>query len=329
MFKHLLVPLDGSILGEGALSHAVMIARSFQSRVTLFHALQPAITDEIACHCVNPLDWQMYSGQASTYLERWRLRLEKAGLTAKSVVMEGDPGSLVADFARQHHVDLITLSGPVLAGAGQWNIGLGRIAREVVEETQTSMMLVPAHLQRGAIEDTVHYRRIMVPLDGSTRAECALPTAVALCSFHDAELVLAHIVCPPEMGGRYPLTREDRDLEKRVVERNRLEARRILTRLQQRLPGRVHTRLLEGRDVAFRLNELIERENTDLVVMSAHGHSGNPQAPYGSVTGQILSYGLTPTIVVQDLAMTDAVRFPPNSQREEVAPIRQLEGSGR
>ena len=45
------------------------------------------------------------------------------------------------------------------------------------------------------------FERILLPLDGSTLAECVLPHAVALSRATDARLVLVHVVEPaPEQG---------------------------------------------------------------------------------------------------------------------------------
>ena len=40
----------------------------------------------------------------------------------------------------------------------------------------------------------------------------------------------------------------------------------------------------------------------DLVVISAHGYSGNAKWPYGSLTTSFIEYGTTPLLIVQDLA---------------------------
>ena len=40
MFKHLLVPLDGSHMAEASLPAAVSLAKTMGARVTLFHVIE-------------------------------------------------------------------------------------------------------------------------------------------------------------------------------------------------------------------------------------------------------------------------------------------------
>ena len=45
-----------------------------------------------------------------------------------------------------------------------------------------------------------------------------------------------------------------------------------------------------------------EQEMIDLVVLSAHGHSGLTQWPYGGVVISFITFGASPVLIVQDLS---------------------------
>ena len=47
MFKHILVPLDGSSLAEAALPAAVSLAHTFKAPVTLLHVIEQDAPTEI------------------------------------------------------------------------------------------------------------------------------------------------------------------------------------------------------------------------------------------------------------------------------------------
>ena len=47
MFKHILVPLDGSKLAEAALPAAVSLAKTFKAPVTLLHIIEQDAPEEI------------------------------------------------------------------------------------------------------------------------------------------------------------------------------------------------------------------------------------------------------------------------------------------
>ena len=78
--------------------------------------------------------------------------------------------------------------------------------------------------------------------------------------------------------------------------------------IQSRLPLDAQTRLLVSDNVAVTLHELVEQENVDLVVLSAHGYSGGTQWPYGSVVVNFIVYGLTPLLIMQDLSPDEVER---------------------
>jgi nucleotide-binding universal stress UspA family protein len=126
-----------------------------------------------------------------------------------------------------------------------------------------------------------------------------------LARFHEAQILLAHIVKRPEMPRRTPPTSEDVELADRLVERNRTEAVQYLDDLRSQLSGDVQVRVLVSDHIAVTLHELVEQETIDLVVLSAHGHSGLTRWPYGSVVMSFITFGTTPLLIVQDLPQNE------------------------
>ena len=43
-------------------------------------------------------------------------------------------------------------------------------------------------------------------------------------------------------------------------------------------------------------------ENIDLVVLCAHGHTGQSTWPYGSVARNYMEHGIKPVLVIQDVS---------------------------
>ena len=111
---------------------------------------------------------------------------------------------------------------------------LSSTARKLVEAVPGSLLLVPADGDRrdGC---AARYRRIMVPLDGSARAESVLPIATRLAKAHEAELLIAHVTPAPELTKVGPLTAQDLELEQRVIARNERVARSYLDQIRARL----------------------------------------------------------------------------------------------
>ncbi len=147
----------------------------------------------------------------------------------------------------------------------------------------------------------LRYRRLLVPLDGSQRAECVLPQAATLARAHQAQIMLTYIVRRPEMPRRTPPTPKDIGLADQVVERNRTEAIEYLEQCKSRLPGEVQTRVLVSEHIFSTLHELADQEKIDLVFLSAHGYSGQTRWLYGSLVISFIVYGATPLLIVQDI----------------------------
>jgi nucleotide-binding universal stress UspA family protein len=119
------------------------------------------------------------------------------------------------------------------------------------------------------------------------------------------------------MPRRTPPTREDIELADRLVERNRIEAIQYMEDLRSQLSGEVQARVLVSDHIAATLHELVEQEKIDLVILSAHGHSGLTRWPYGSVVMSFITFGTTPLLIVQDL--------PPNEIEPSPAEIAARE----
>jgi hypothetical protein len=75
-------------------------------------------------------------------------------------------------------------------------------------------------------------------------------------------------------------------------------------------------------NVISTLHHLVDDEAVDLVILSAHGYSGQRKQPYGSVGVNFIIYGTVPLLIVQDLAQQEIER----TQAEIVAEYGNLNG---
>jgi nucleotide-binding universal stress UspA family protein len=294
MFKRILLPLDRSSLAECVVPHIVAVARAFESQVTLVHVMDPPYQG-----AVDPLNWQIGKAEAESYLGDLALRLQKAGLRTEKQILEGPAAERIVEFSRKADVPLIMFSSHGQSGLSGWDVS--GVVLKVILRAHTSIMIVRAYQPTPTEETGLRYRRILLPLDGSQRAECVLPVASTLARSHEAQILLAHVVRRPEMPRRTPPGREDVELADRLVERNRVEAVQYLDQVRSRLPGETLARVIVSDHVAGTLHELVDQEEIDLVVMSAHGHSGLTRSPYGGVVISFITSGTTPLLIVQDL----------------------------
>jgi nucleotide-binding universal stress UspA family protein len=294
MNEHILVPLDGSTLAECVLPHTMAVARSLNARITLLQVLEPPRTGR-----VDPLAWSMRKVQAQVYLGEQAARLQALALPVEPVVVEGHAAEGILHCAQRRAVDLFVLSSHGQGGLDPWS--LGSTARKTLMRAPASTLLVRAYRPPSPHLQSQGYRRLLLALDGSPRAECVLPVAMALARTYSAQVILAHVVRRPEMNQRLPLSPQETDLVERLTARNRALAGAYLERLQARLDLDVEVRLLEGQDMVAGLHALAARERADLVVLSAHGFTGNPNRRYGRVATDFMHYGSASLLVMQDM----------------------------
>jgi nucleotide-binding universal stress UspA family protein len=302
MLDHILVPLDGSSLAECVLPHTVALAQAFDARITLLQVLGHAQTSS-RTPIINPLDWHIRKAEAESYLDGVVPRLRKIGLQTERALLEGRAAERIVEFAQDQGASLIVLSSHGRSGLSGWNIS--GVVQKIILRACMPTMIVRAYQSVAGDLTGLRYRRMLLPLDCSQRAECALPLASTLAQFHQSELLLTHVVCRPEMPRHAPHTPEEVELANRLTEVNRTEASKCLRQLQSRLRSDTQIRLLVNDNAATALHTLVQQEDIDLVVMSAHGYSGGNKWPYGSVALNFIAYGTTPLLIVQDLSQDE------------------------
>ncbi len=295
-FKRILVPLDGSQLSEDALPHARRLAQVFDAQILLLHVLrtQPSAVEA----CADSVDWRLHRLEILSYLKRLRERFTRDGIDAEYHVVEGRPAEQVVEFACDHDIDLMVLSAYGWGGLTQFPFG-STVHKILSVPCASQMVIRPG--QNAAADNG--YRRILVPVDGSPRAEWAAGLAAVLARAQDAELILLQVVVVPEMLRRTPMTPEEHALRSQLVDINRSAAERYLADLGGRLQSGVGIReqLLVSPTVASAIRQVADREQVDLIALSAHGGSECvDEGSSGSVCRSVLLHSHQPVLVFQD-----------------------------
>lgn len=311
MFHDILVPLDGSLLAECALPHVVAVARACEASITFLHVVECPPSNSTS-EPIDPLAWQVRKVEAQAYLDELRQRLQAIALPIDTVLLEGRPAPQIIKYVQDQSFDLIALSSHGEGGMSHWNIS--NIVHKVVQRANISALVIRAYRHREGSLTDLRYQRLLAPLDGSPRAEYAIGSAAKLAQAYGAQLLLAHVIVKPELFPHVPPQQDYLELANHLLEYNQREAIHYLERVQARLGKDVTTRIVVSDDIAVRLHQLIAEEEIDLIVVSAHGKSGKPHWPFGSVSANLILYGTAPILIVQDLTAeeiepTHAERF--------------------
>lgn len=322
MLQRILLPLDGSELAECVLPHAVRCAQATDSLVIIVHVL-PTSEVHIDIPSVDPLDWRLRKMEARLYMEEIASMLSGQSINVETALLQGEAAESIAQYAKEHSVDLTIMSSHGRSGLNSWNVG--SVVQKVALTTHTSVMVVPAYRTReGELTTALRYNTIVAPLDGSQRAESVLPLLRALGQQNAAEIQFVTVVPRPEMPRRIPRSSGADVLVDQLMDRNRTEAEAYLSQLQSRIDGNTSEHILLGNDVVGTLHDFIGQQEADLVILSAHGHSANGARRYGSLVTSFIAYGSTPLLIIQDLSPDEILKSAAEVAAEETfaAPVK-------
>lgn len=283
----ILACLDDSAWGDGILDQALAVGGALGLTVTAARVLEAT---RRAGSPVDPFEWQVRRRECLERLARLVRRTGRTGPEVDQVLLAGPAADELLGWGRDNGIGLMAL-GTREGAPGDG--GLGRTTQQVLERAGVSMLLVPAgHSGR------LPYRRLLVPLDGSCRAESVLPVATRLSRATGAELILAHIVPRSEAIGEEAA----HALCLRLIKQNERNARDYLDALEarmwrERLP--VRAIVSTGGDPRTELRRLAMTLGADLIIVSSHGRNGMADVPCGSVTEYLATHAPAPLLVVR------------------------------
>jgi nucleotide-binding universal stress UspA family protein len=139
--RRLLVPLDGSALACQALPFAIELAQRCHAEIVLLQAIPPTIGTYP--YVVLPAGVrEMLHMQAVRELQEVADDLQQRSLTARSLVMGGEPAEVIVETAVQRQVDLIVMATHGYSGIKRW--ALGSVADKVAHAAVTPLALIRA-----------------------------------------------------------------------------------------------------------------------------------------------------------------------------------------
>lgn len=285
--------------------YAVSLAKTLGSSIALVHVMQPH-HEHAGPQTNDALGWEISRQEARAYLERMEREATQAlGQPVDVRLEQGHPAERIVELARELGADLTVLGSHGETGATPWN--LGSTVQQVLAVARGSVFIVHSSSVAAGV---VSPKRILVPLDGSLRTESVLPTAARLAGGYGAELLLVHVVQEP-LTTSVLCAGEDLELARTLAAHLESSAKRYLEQLQQALAhdgASVRTLVVQHTNERQCLLEISQRENSDLILLSAHGSACSAAQSFGSVTAYLLTHSMVPLLVLQDLPEYEAHR---------------------
>jgi nucleotide-binding universal stress UspA family protein len=295
MFKHILVPLDGSQLAEAALPAAATLAGLLDASVTLIHVIEEHAPEQV--HGERHLT---VKEDAIRYLDEIAHKAFPPGIKVDYHVHPSgvkDVARSIVDHAGEFEPDLIIMC--THGRGGLRNILVGSIAQQVIGQGQTPVLLI--HPEEDQPID-FSCQQILVPMDAKPAHEQGLHVAVQLAKACSAKLVLMTVVptlgtltgenaatgrlMPSAMSALLDINQESAEsyLQNRVIE---FQGDAIST----------STEVWRG-DPASTIAEVAKKVKAGLIVLGTHGKAGSEAFWSGSVAPKLPGLTRVPMLFV-------------------------------
>ena len=143
------------------------------------------------------------------------------------------------------------------------------------------------------------YQKILLPLDGSRRAEAILPHVENIAARFGARVIILVVEEPAVQLEHDEIINTERYLEERAEMRKNITAYalNIINKFKEK---NVSADFLVGKgDVVHSIIKTAEKENIDLIAMASHGRSGWARTFYGSVSAGVLQKVDRPILMIR------------------------------
>jgi nucleotide-binding universal stress UspA family protein len=295
MYRHLVVPLDGSRLAESVLPAVASLARGLKASVTLLHVLERKAPAR--AHGDRHLAGR---SDAESYLADVARRALGRGIRSSWHVHDDDTGGLarvLAQHEKEFGHDLVVLCTHG-RGGGRRAV-LGSVAQQLVRAGTAPVLVLRPPRPRGA---TAAFRSILLALDADPRhGEAAIGAAAELARAFRAVVHLVMIVPSFGLGlGRWMLTgRLLPSTTAALLDQSVQDAERLIERrcsLLRKAGVRADARVLRGDPVRMLVRAATEVD-AGLVALATHGRSGARALFTGSVASRVASLCRRPLLL--------------------------------
>ncbi len=298
MFKHILVPLDGSSLAEDVLGPVESFGRHHGSRVTLLH-----VVEREAPKTVHGESHLRDVAEAMAYLEAIGESMRAAGIDVETHVHERsveDVPAAIDAHAHEYDADLIAMCKHGRSGIRQRLVG--SIAQHILRGGGTPMLL---RTPRSSSERSpFELKNVLVPIDFEHNTEAVLDFACGLAVPYKAQLSIMTAVASATEGGTESavarllpgaaaaaaaMAYEDA-AERLDGEARRLEDGGAMVRTVLRSEEPFAAILREAADIS-----------ADIVVLATHARTGFEAWYEGSTAERVISGGEHTLLLLREL----------------------------
>jgi len=284
MFDRILFPTDGGDGADAAFDHVLDLAADHDATV---HVLNVADTTHDSVTRVGRDVVDVLEQEGEGVVEAAADRAADRGVETVTAVLQGGVAETIVAYAADHEADLIAM--PTRGRTGLDRLLLGSTTEHVVRRSTVPVL----SLRPDGEPARYPYRNVLVPTDGSDRADEALDRAVALASRSGATLHLFSVVDIGSVGAEaYSGT----DALVSAAEEAVAEAADVAEAAGVETVERAEV----GSSAARGIQSYLADHDLDLVVMGTRGRTGVERYLLGSVAERTVRTSPVPVLTVPD-----------------------------
>jgi nucleotide-binding universal stress UspA family protein len=309
MYRTIEVPLDGSKLAEQALPHAIALAHRLGAGLVLVRIAEfgPGVVYAHEHEREALKQAENYLGSLKQLITDPACKLALPPERVTIFASFGKAAREIVQVGTMEKCDLIMMTTHGFSGLSR--LLLGSVAFEVFRRAQLPVMLIrPDGLGAEPLMLSNLYNAncltssdltpakmdgsVVVTLDGSTKAESALPVALKLAHQLDSHLYLLRVVTL-----RLPFVPYDQEKE---AEKLREEAYQYLDKLEGELilEGVRCSKVVRLGDAPDEILDYLYKAHPVITVMATHPRSSLGQIMLGGVTEEVLRKSHLPVMLV-------------------------------
>ncbi|MFN2251609.1 MAG: universal stress protein [Anaerolineae bacterium] len=298
MIKTIMIPLDGSETAERALPHAAALAHAFDAELVLARVPETMVVPVMsgAVWVTEEVETDEATEQAADYLAATVNRPELKALTVTTAVPPHPVTEGLLATVAEHGVDLIVMTTHGYSGFKRFVFG--SVGDKLIRHAPAPVYTIRETADKSP---EPRFRKVMVPLDGSTVAEQALASATELCRATGADLTLVQVPTIPSYVTSIPETSVwiPKFLGEQTADATTY-LQGIAARLEEEgLPVEIDVEVVTSGRVSDGILDSAAEHGADLIVMCTHGRSGLGRWVFGSVADQVLRQTERPVWLVR------------------------------
>jgi nucleotide-binding universal stress UspA family protein len=292
MYKVIMVPTDGSGFDREAIRVALRIAERCGAQVRLVRVLATgSFFGASGTPEGTPIAPDLARSERDTALSELYSLAAECRTTSKadiSVDLHAGPvNDVLQGYARRNDVDLIVISTHARSGISR--LSLGSVTDSLIRHTTIPVLVVKPSSSYLNPQVREVFRRILVPLDGSTLAEQILPRLLTLARLEDAEITLLNVLVPQSYSQK-----EMADPSLPWWDKDFAVAQSYLFRTAgslRRAGVLVTTDIVISDNIAGAIGDFASREKANLIAIATHGRGGLNRMLHGSVADAVMHSG--------------------------------------